>query len=225
MFATPTDPAWDALVAARDELRQTLADKGLVGAVLSLSTGELAPINPEAWRVDGGFEAFTSGRFGKGAVLLDEAEFNRWMAASAPSLATEPDSTTDDESKVQKACSNSAAATGAPASLSDDENVADDASAKPSVDTSEQVGSGPAAPLPEPKPGASADLPTASTISDVATLKALADAYAEEHPTWGQRRLFESWNEKGKNPRRHQRPHIGFNTFRKLPGVGRPRSS
>jgi hypothetical protein len=39
--------------------------------------------------------------------------------------------------------------------------------------------------------------------------KALADAFAAEHPTWGQRRLWQEWNKAPGNP------HIPRNMFRK----------
>ncbi len=82
---------------------------------------------------------------------------------------------------------------------------------------------GPAATLPEPQPITGVE--TAPTPN----LKALADAWADKHPTWGQRRLYAEWNEtklkKQGGKRLHpDRPHIGFTMFRMLPRLGRPRS-
>jgi hypothetical protein len=81
---------WD--LHSRPPRRQAFADGDLIGELLSFSTGQLAPIKPEPWRVHDGFGAFQNGRLGEGAVLLREAEFIRWMVAGTPAVATKPDS-------------------------------------------------------------------------------------------------------------------------------------
>jgi hypothetical protein len=92
----------------------------------------------------------------------------------------------------------------------------------------------PEAPPPESEPDAAADL-QADVVGEPlkplggVDLKALADAWTEQHPTWGQRRLFEEWNEtkrqkQGKKRSFPERPRIGIAMFRPLPGLGRPRS-
>jgi hypothetical protein len=144
VVTAPVDPAWDALVAARDKLWQALGDGDLIGGLLSFSTGQLAPSKPERWRVREGFAAFQSERLDGGRVLLREVDFARWMAGYAPTVAAESDETKqalavasqyrargEDPEHRLEACPNAAAPTGAPSSLSADENVADDAAAKP----------------------------------------------------------------------------------------------
>jgi hypothetical protein len=90
----PPSPAWGALEAARDELRQALGDADLVGMLLSLSNGGLSPSKPERWRVHEGFAAFQSGRLDGGDVLLCEASFARWLSAATPTVATIGNATT-----------------------------------------------------------------------------------------------------------------------------------
>jgi hypothetical protein len=90
----PPTPGWGALAAARDELRQTLGDGDLIGVQRSFSTGRLATIKPEPWRVREGFEAFQSERLDGGRVLLGEVDFAQWMAGDAPTVAAEADETT-----------------------------------------------------------------------------------------------------------------------------------
>ena len=59
----------------------------------------------------------------------------------------------------------------------------------------------------------------------VVDLKALADAWTEQHPTWGQRRLFEEWNEaklqkQGRKRLHPDRPHIGLAMSVRCQGSG-----